>query len=276
MTRSLSSMKVELKLFASLQNLLTDSNVVSVNHPNLNYKPTLSSGVDASQANRGWQSKTRTLQNGVSEDIDLYDLGAIDIGAGLGNDGVGQAVEPNEEIVAVAIVNDNAVTADGMLEIEPSSTNGWTSIGTHTNTTKGALRGQGVLFKCQIANTGFEVTDGSSHRIKLTAYGGSVSYSIYLMARSDVDQSSSSTSSSQSTSSSSQSVSTSSSSPSSSSWSSSSSISTSSSSESSSSSSSSSSISTSSESSSQSSSSRSSQSSISTSSVSSQSSSSQS
>ncbi len=276
MVRSLSGTKIELKLFSSLQNTLNDGNVVSVNHPKLNYRPSISSGVGPNQANRGWQSINRTLQNGANEDIDFYDLVTIDIGAGVGKDGVGLDVSPNEEIVAFAIVNNNAIGAAGQLEIQPTAAAGWDPIGIHTQALGGALRGQGLYSKAQPADTGFVVTNGASHRVRFTAYGGDVTYSIYLLSRSDIEESSSSSSSSQSTSSSSQSVSESSSSQSSSSWSSSSSVSTSSSSQSSSSSSSSSSVSTSSSLSSESSSSQSSQSSISTSSTSSQSSSSQS
>jgi len=254
MGRSLSSIRAELRLFASLTNTLNDSVGVSVNHPNLNNKPTITSGLGSNQANRGWQSLNRSLANGAVEDLDLYDLASVDIGAGVGRDGVGQTIIL-QEIVAIAIINTNAITAAGELEIQPSAENGWTPIGSHTQANGASLKGQGVLFKAQYADTAFEVTDGASHRVKFTATGGSVTYSIYILGRSDTDESSSSSSSSISTSGSSSSQSTSSSSPSSSSWSSSSSsssssISTSSSSISTSSSSSSSSTSTSSQSSS--------------------------
>lgn len=259
MVRSISNTRMQLTLVTTLQNTLDDGNVVSVKHPNLSYNPQITNGLGANQANRGWQVISRTLENGSSEDIDIYDLAGIDIGAGAGNDGVGQAVV-YEEIVGIAILNNNPVTSSAELEFQPSTQNGWTPIGIHTKALGGSLKGQGLAFKSQLADTAFEVDDGSSHRIKFTANGGSVDYSIYLLPRSDTEESSSSSSSSVSTSSQSTSVSTSSSSQSESSWSSSSSsssssISTSSSSISTSSSSSSSSTSTSSQSSSSSSSS---------------------
>lgn len=204
-TRTLSSPKINLKMTGTVQNTLTDSSVASIGHPNLSYAPTLTSGVSASQTNRAWQSKSRSLAGGASETLDLYDLAGVDIGAGAALDGVGQVVSPFEEIVAIAIVNENAVGAAGQLEVEPGAGTGWSPIGTHTAATGGALRGQGCLFKAQVAENGFDITDGASHLLKMTANGGDVVYSIYIFARHDDNESSSSssTSSSQSASSSS-------------------------------------------------------------------------
>jgi len=278
MPRSLSAIKLNVKLSATLRNLLDDAVYASVNHPGLNYSPTLDDGIGDNQANRSWQSLSRALNWNASETLDLYDLGAVDIGAGAGRDGLGQPIA-FEDVVAIAIVNDNAVDETGQLEIIPAVANGWTPIGEHTVANGGALRGQGILLKAQIAEDGFDVEDGVSHQITLTAREGNVEYSIYLLTRHDDEESTSSSSWSSHNSSSSSSISTSSistSSPSSSSWSSHSSSSLSSVSSPSSSSSSSSSSPSSSSSSSSSSSistSSSSPSSISTSSASSSSSS---
>lgn len=202
-TRSLSSPKIDLKVSATVQNLMTDGSSASIQHPSFSYNPNLTNGINENQTNRGWQSKNRTLGTGVSETLDLFDLAGVDIGAGAALDGVGQAVSPFEEIVAIVIVNENDADAAGQLEIEPGAANGWTPIGTHTAATGGALRGQGVFLKAQIAEAGFEVTDAASHTLKLTANGGDVEYSIYLLARHDDNESSSSSSSSSSQSSSS-------------------------------------------------------------------------
>ncbi len=259
--RSMSSLKVNLKITGTITNTLTDGSTSSAVQPDLNYLPSLANGIEASQANRGWHSKSRTILHDQQEIIDLYDFAGIDIGVGDGRDGVGQLITL-EEIVAIAIVNENAVGTAGYLEVLPSVGEGWSPIGSHTVANGGALLGQGMLCKCQPAAAGFDVT-ALSHRLTLRASGGDVTYSIYVMGRHDDEESSSSSISSSTSSQSSSSAS---------SQSSSSSISTSSSSISTSSiSTSSSSISTSSNSSSVSSSSVSSGSSSSSSSSSSQS-----
>ncbi len=257
--RSLTSPKVEVKISATVRNVMDDGRAAQ-GAVNGGTADSLNSGVDANQANRAWQWKNKILANGATLVVDIFDMASFDVGAGLGNDIVGQTMSPIEEVVAIKIKNENAPTlVAGLLEIEPDSSNGWTPIGTHTVANGGALGGGGILLKYQPAEAGFNVTDASNHRILLTANGGPVTFSIYLLGRHDDEASSSSSSSSSS-------VSSSSSSSSSSSVSSSSSSSISSSSSSSSSSqSSSSSISTSSSSISASSSS------ISTSSLSSQS-----
>lgn len=200
MVRSLSSMKLTLKMTASLANLLTDASTVSIAHPNLSYNPSLTSGVSANQANRAWQSKSRSLGSGATETLDLFDMAGVDIGAGAGLDGLGQAVSPFEEIMAIAIVNENAIGAAGILEIEPGAGTGWTPIGTHTAATGGGLRGQGMMVKSQPAEAGFEITDASSHLIKFTANGAALTYSLYILARHDDGESSSSSQSSSSSS----------------------------------------------------------------------------
>lgn len=220
--RTLTGIILQVDLSATVQNTLEDAKITNVKHPSLSYRPTLSSGVNDNQANRGWQSESRSLGSGATETLDMYDVAGIDIGAGAGLDGVGQAVT-YEEIVAIAILNENAIAAAGQLEIEPGAANGWTALGSHTAATGGALRGQGLFLKAQPAEAGLDVTDASNHTLKFTANGAALTYSIYILARHDDDESSSSSSSSstssQSSSSSSSSSSTSSQSSSSSSFS---------------------------------------------------------
>ncbi len=150
MARSLSDPVIVVKLTATVKNTLNDGTVVGAAHPALNYAPNLTSGAEANQANRGWQSLNRQLGSGGTETIDIFDMAGIDLGAGEGADGAGQSMSPIEEIVGIAIVNNNAVGASGILEIEPDATNGWSPIGTHTAANGGGLRGQGILFKGQV------------------------------------------------------------------------------------------------------------------------------
>jgi len=200
-SRSLASLRANLRFSSSVRNTLDDDITVSVTHPNLNYNPSLSNGLGNNQANRGWQSTDRTLASGATETLDLYDMASIDIGAGAGLDGLGQSFSPCDNILGIVIVNENAITADGQLEISPDPSNGWTPIGTHTVATGGALRGQSMLAKFCPADDGFEVTDASNNMIRMTANGAAVTYSMYLIYRHDDEVSSSSISSSESSSS---------------------------------------------------------------------------
>jgi hypothetical protein len=186
MTRSISSGRIAITLSATLTSTMTDSSSVSVSHPALSYSKSPTSGLDDNQLNRTWQSKNRAIASGAQETIDLQSL--PDIGAGEGEDGVGLAAV-FQEIVAIAIVNENTLGTDGLLEIVPSASEGWTPIGSHTNATGGALYGQGVLLKIQLDERGFSSIE-TSHRITLRAIGAAVTYSIYLMGRSDTDESS--------------------------------------------------------------------------------------
>lgn len=198
-SRTLSGPKISLRLTGSVVNTMDDGTTATAPHPTVSYSKTLTNGVSANQANRGWQSIGRTLASGHQETIDLYDFIGLDIGAGAGNDGVGQALAI-EEIVAIAITNDNEVDAAGRLEVLPAVGEGWSPIGTHTVATGGALDGQGILFKANVSELGFDVA-GSNHRITMRASGGSVTYSIYLFGRHDDNESSSSSLSSSSSSS---------------------------------------------------------------------------
>jgi len=203
MVRQMSSISVSFKSSGTLQNVLDDNTGPSVNHPAFSFTKSgtaITNGIGNNQANRSWQSKDRAIVGGASETLDLYDMAGVDIGAGAGLDGLGQAIV-FEEIVQLVIVNENEAGADGALEIEPGAPNGWTPIGTHTVATDGALYGQGVLIKQQLDERGFDVEDGVSHQLKLTANGGNVSYSIYILGRSDDEVSSSSSSSATSSSS---------------------------------------------------------------------------
>lgn len=218
-TRSLSSPRMTASISATVANLL-DSGKSAQGGIALSRDLKLSNGINASQANRAVEYSA-TISSGGSLVIDLYDWASVDGGAGSGNDITGQPLVL-EEIVVIMITNENAVGDAGLLQIEPDTSNGWSPVGSHTVANGGALRGQGVLLKAQPAEAGFDVTDASSHRIKLSASGAGVLFKIAVLGRNDDDDSSSSSSSQSSSSQSSSSQSSSSSSSQSSSSSSSS------------------------------------------------------
>jgi len=195
--RSLSNIKINLKLTATVNNTLTDSTSVTANQPLLNYAPSMANGIGSNQANCGWHAEDRVIAQSQQEILDLFSL--PDIGAGSGNDALGLDLVLIE-VVSIAIINENAVGDAGQLEITPSNSEGWTLIGSHTVANGGALKGQGSLSLCQVATHAFPVGE-QNHRITLRAIGGPVAYSIYIIGRDDDEESSSSSLSSSSSSS---------------------------------------------------------------------------
>jgi len=184
---------------ATVKNTLDSGKVAQASHGGVVIDADRETGVSGTQTNRAFEDTGRTLSSGASEVVDLYDFAAQDIGAGAGNDALGLALV-FEEIVTVVI---QCTSGAGALEIEPDATNGWSPIGTHTVATGGALRAGGTLLKDMPDEAAFDVTDASSHRVKFTANGGDLVYSIRLSGRHDDNESSSSSSSSLSSSSSS-------------------------------------------------------------------------
>lgn len=189
MTRSLEGINLKLALSATNKITVTGGRA-STGVVSLSTNPTVTSGIGIEQANRCWEYSA-TLAAAATLVIDLYDMGSIDLGAGAGKDNLGQDMAL-AEIVAIAIMNesvsestDSDSDSDTLpcLSIEPDATNGWSPIGSHTVATGGALQSGGVLFKMQIEEVAFPVTDGSSHRIKLTAVGGDVDFKILVIGR---------------------------------------------------------------------------------------------
>jgi len=218
---------VDLKISSTIKNTLDATNGIStqatVGKSFLN-GVNLATGVSKNQANRAWESRGRVIASGNTEDLDLYDLAGIDIGAGSGLDALGQAIV-FEEIVAILIQqtsDDLATGTGGRLEIMPSNPSNFiTWMPSMTVSNGGGFRQNALMFFYNPGTDAFDVADGSSHNIRLGANGGEVTYNIIVVTRHDDDESSSSSSSSVSTSSSSQSSSSSSQSSSSSSSSSS-------------------------------------------------------
>ena len=218
MAVSLVSMVTRFQMSATVKNDLGDTGRSAVAVIGFTVQPALTDGIEENQANRA-QEMAGTITSGGTLVIDLYDWAGIDSGSGAGNDPVGQALQI-EEVVLIAVYNESD-SDGGDLDVEPDASNGWDAIGSHTG--DGTLKPGAILLKCSPHEDGFDVADGSSHRLLLSAVGGDVDYRILVIGRNDDEGSSSSSSSSSSNSSSSSSSNSSSSSSSSSSNSSSSS-----------------------------------------------------
>lgn len=205
-TRSAES-EVKLIFSATIKNTLTDGQVAQVTVGDTIISGKLQDGIDANQANRCWADKDRTLASGNTVDIDLYDFAGEDIGAGDGNDGLGLALAL-EQIVTFIVYQSSGA---GRLELMPTNpTNYCTWMPSLTVANGAALKAGGLFMLHQPAAGGLDITDASSHKIRVGANGGAIVYDIYVLGRHDDEASSSSSSSTSSTNSSSSSSSTSS------------------------------------------------------------------
>lgn len=188
--------EIKLNFKSTIKNLLTGSvisSTLSVGKQVLSGQ--IETGVSASQANRAFERRSITITSGNTEDIDLYDLGSIDLGAGAGMDGLGQAWVA-EEIVTL-IIHQVGGDTGARLEIMPSSPTGalaWAPSLTVAN--GGALRAGALMMLHSTHTEAFDINDGVSHVLRLKANGGDAIYDIFVLARHDDDESSSSSSSS--------------------------------------------------------------------------------
>ncbi|MGI9459634.1 MAG: hypothetical protein ACR2NF_06520 [Pirellulales bacterium] len=105
-----------------------------------------------------------TLASG-NLDIDLYDLGTLDVGSGPGRDNLGLA-QANAKICAILIENQS--TSAGDLRIDNTVANAWTGILPASATLD---LDAGSYMNCVFGATGKPVTDASSHILRLSAQG---------------------------------------------------------------------------------------------------------
>lgn len=97
-------------------------------------------------------------------DIDLYDLGSIDLGAGAGEDALG-LTHANAKIHLVAIQN-KEIASGGTLRIDGGVTGHWTGILPASATLDIP---QGGFLVVQFGDAGSAVTDTTSHMLRLSA-----------------------------------------------------------------------------------------------------------
>lgn len=103
----------------------------------------------------------QTITNATSLDVDLYDLGTLDIGNGPGRDSVGLA-HANSKIISMTIGNTSASL--GTLTVDTSVANGWTAWMTSGTTV--LLPGDSIS---GIWQAGLTVTDATNHLLRLSA-----------------------------------------------------------------------------------------------------------
>lgn len=141
------------------------------------------SGTGAGQADRFWQSTGRTLASGGAEDIDVYDLGSLDIsGAGAGRDALGQAWTVAE--IAGMLVFNRAASAGKLLIGGKGTSAAWSDWLNANDDAELTLPPSGIFLIAATNDPAWAVADTTNHLLTMTASGGAVTYDLYLLGRS--------------------------------------------------------------------------------------------
>ena len=138
---------------------------------------TLANGTGANQFNRTWQMVARDLANAATENLDVYDFAAFDIGAGAGLDSLGQSMAL-AEVVGILIINNGP----GKLEVDTSVANGWTNF--LASGAQPVLNAGGQISRYEPTDPAMAVADGSNHLIKFTASVDDLTYDVHILGRS--------------------------------------------------------------------------------------------
>lgn len=191
-TRSLSGTNVKLDVATTVQNTLSSAQVCAAQLGTSYLNVSLTSGVEATSANRAWECRSQEIVSGATLDIDIYDFANFDIGAGLGRDALGQIMDLEE--VVLLIIKQSSGT--GRLEIMPSRpANDVDWIPTMTVANQGALKNGGLFALYNPATDAYDVEDGTAHMLRLGANGGDVQFDMIVLGKHDDEASSSSSAS---------------------------------------------------------------------------------
>lgn len=171
---------IKVTLTGDLKNALTDGQSVSTQ---IGTSPSLSltSGTGLNQFNRGWQSKNRALLAAASENIDLYDLGSLDLGAGAGEDSLGLTIAATG---LVALCVENLSTSAGNLIVGGlGATTAWNDAFNADDDAAIKLPPNSGVLLWAVGATAWAIADVSNHLLKIAASGGNCSYNICVFLR---------------------------------------------------------------------------------------------
>jgi hypothetical protein len=108
--------------------------------------------------------------------VDVYDLGTLDVGAGAGDDNLGET-HANTAVNSIIIQNDG--DSAGTLRINQTVANSWSGLLGGSNQIDLPAGG---FFALSYGATGSAVTDASSHLIQLDAVSGDVTATLIFVA----------------------------------------------------------------------------------------------
>lgn len=144
---------------------------------------TFTDGTAANKAQRWWMSEGRTLGNGATEDIDMFDLASVDIGAGAGLDSLGQGVSMTG--IKGVLVSVSPASSTGIIVGNKNATTAWVS--PFTSDTDAINIGVGGIFLLTNPTAaGIAVADTSDHLLTITDDGGG-SGSVYSIGFLGID-----------------------------------------------------------------------------------------
>lgn len=161
------------------QNTMLDNSVSSLNVGE-QLTENLANGNLAQQNSRWWESKLRTLIAAASENIDLFDLAALDLGNGAGRDQLG-LTQNNTKLIFLMVENLDVsvgnliVGGEGSLATFNSIFNG--------SDAASVILEPGAHFQVCSPKNGFAIADVANHLLKIAASGGNCSYKIQMSFR---------------------------------------------------------------------------------------------
>ena len=165
----------------SVSGTLTNSSTGAADKFSLAVVEAFSNGVGANMIQRHWEDQ-RTLTTGATEDIDVYDFGTLDIGAGAGLDALGQSMA----LTGIkAILVRNLSTSTGDLEVgNKAATTAWQSMFVGSGDADAACvvlaPGASFLYVDPSA-AGLAVADTTNHLLTMTDTGGGCVYDIHVL-----------------------------------------------------------------------------------------------
>lgn len=191
MTRTATG-SIVLQASVGLRNTLNDGSQADAQIGGKILRSTLESGISDSQINRSWQRTGIVIAAGNFRDFDLVEMSNNDIGAGTGNDALGQPLDIEEMVLLVVR---NSPSSAGRLEIQGTAPGAapisWIPAGFAKESLGGALGPGGIRAWFEPGEPGLDVAL-SANVLRLSASGGDVEAEIYVWGRSDDDDSSSS------------------------------------------------------------------------------------
>lgn len=145
----------------------------------------IASGTLASMADRCWSDKGRTLTSGNDVQIDVFDFGGENVGAGDGMDPLGQDIEL-AEIVGILAVNDSSSDGDLVLGGDQGEANAadfnipWNAVDGDAIIVKPG----GFLLLVAPPDPAYAVADSTAHMLTCGASGGDITYDLHILGRS--------------------------------------------------------------------------------------------
>jgi|TARA_R110000787_G_scaffold49997_1_gene119505 hypothetical protein len=137
-----------------------------------------SSGTAANKAQRFWEDQ-RALTASQAEDIDVFDFGSIDIGAGAGLDTLGQALA----LTGIkALLVQNLSTSAGAVHVgNKNATTAWNSMFNADDTGQITLAPGASFLYVDPSAAGLAVADTSNHLLTFTDAGSGCTYKVTLL-----------------------------------------------------------------------------------------------